>query len=310
MSETIVKENQTKTLEDYAKDFKSCGINERFLSSALDYEAGKTTIFHMPKFMHEYINSEFGEYEAKRRLLNAISEFITDTGLSTELQKQGLRSVSEITYDVMFNFSSEFLKSIGMSQYLLILALYVDRESAKEFLNRSEFNKDLARIIVWRSGLSDRPEFYSGCDIWPNITSDKLIAIYNRYLSFSKDKALNMAVMALRLPTVGATEFLNSLYYLAAYDYEFHQEDLDTSSIDISNRDEDTRSALAFVGVVNKISSNQDDIEISKQIKRAFFNSLPENIQDEIASKVDLEELGIFYRHHYYSPSLRQGSRN
>lgn len=273
-----------KTWEEYQNYFKQMGVYDYILDYCLDYDDGKITPVQLPATMKEFLNSEYAE----KFILNRFSAKIVEYEKTEEL-KQEMKAQNIIDYnhnrslDMIFNCSKEFLQSIHFYYTVTALAFSIDRESAIDFLNRTANSRDFMEALVYRCGLNNRPSFYSGRGVvYSDLNESHLLAIYKKLERIDKEKAIAMAKMTLAMPTLGATEFLNSLYALAENNFDLETSKQIEDNIDINVAGEEERNMVAFASIFCLNVDEETNKRQTRNIQKSFLYDLPDEVKEEV----------------------------
>lgn len=279
-----------KNYVNYLGDKSDCGI--LFIYELLDCYYGKSIAVDYPKNYTQFFNSTYFSNYIK----NFIKEKVNISTKSKLLQDSinSDRNLNEFTEEEFYEIN-ESLKEVGYSNLLTVLSFELDSKGAIEFLNNKVDSDTVIRRIITTSGLSDRPEFYSGRGtMLSDLNSDMLNLIYKKIARLDLNKGLNMAKMTLEMETLGATEFLENLYLLAANNYDLEKIKLSSDNVSFGNSRGNSMFAIALASLASSLSSTRIDATLS--IKECFINKLPE----EVINNIDLEKIN--YGNEYGSP--------
>lgn len=270
-----------KDYVDYSGNKSNCAI--KFIYEILDCCWGKSIAVDYPKNYTKFFNSTyFSNY-----LKNFIKEKVDISTKSKLLQDiiNSEKKLGELTEKEFYEIN-EALKEVGYSNLLTILSFELDSKGAIDFLNNRVDSYTVIRRIVTTSGLSDRPEFYSGrgtmlCDL----NSNMLYLIYKKLARLAPNKGLNMAKMTLEMSSLGATEFLENLYSLAANNYDLEKIKLTSDNVSFGSARGNSMLAIGLASLASSLSSTR--IDATPSIKESFLNKLP----DEVINNIDLEQI-------------------
>ena len=273
-----------KTLQEYNHYFESMGISKNYLDVCLRYDWGKCIPVKLPTTMKEFLNSEYAEKEVLNRFSARFVENEKQEELKNEMVAQGITDyTNNYNLDMLFNCSKEFLQSIEFYYTVTALALYIDRKSAIDFLNKNASSRNFMEVLVERCGLNSRPSFYSGRGVVASdLNSNHLLAIYQKLERIDKEKAFAMAQMTLAIPTLGATEFLNSLYALAENNFHFEQEIINENNVDLNVSGDEQRNAVAFASLLGFNVDEERNIRATKNMKNSFLYDLPDEVEEKL----------------------------
>jgi len=272
-----------KNYINYSGNKSNCAI--KFIYEILDCCWGKSIAVEFPKNYTRFINSPYFSNYIKK----IVNEKV-DMSNRTEMLQNIINSdkkLSELTEEEFYEVN-EALKEVGYSNLLTLLSFELDSKGAIEFLNNRVDAYTVIRRIITTSGLSDRPEYYSGrgamlCDL----NSNMLYLIYKKLARLDLNKGLNMAKMTLQMETLGATEFLENLYSLAANNYDLEKIKLSSNNVSFGSARGNSMFAIGLASLASSLSSTRGDATPS--IKEAFINMLPE----VVINNIDLEQINF-----------------
>ena len=270
-----------KNYINYSGNKSNCAI--KFIYEILDCCYGKSIAVDYPKNYTKFFNSTY--------FSNYIKSFIKEkVNISTKskLLQESInsdRNLNEFTEEEFYEIN-ETLKEVGYSNLLTILSFELDSKGAIDFLNNKVDSDTVIRRIITTSGLSDRPEYYSGrgamiCDL----NSNMLYLIYKKLARLDSNKGLNMAKMTLEMSTLGATEFLENLYSLAYNNYDLEKIKLSSDNVSFGNSRGDSMFAIGLASLASTLGTPRTDVTPS--IKESFINMLPE----KVINNIDLEQI-------------------
>lgn len=244
---------------------------------------GKSIAVDYPKNYTQFFNSTYFSNYIK----NFVKEKVNISTKSKLLQESinSDRNLNEFTEEEFYEMNGA-LKEVGYSNLLTLLSFELDSKGAIDFLNNKVDSDKVIRRIITTSGLSDRPEYYSGrgamlCDLNGNM----LYLIYKKLARLDPNKGLNMAKMTLEMETLGATEFLENLYSLAANNYDLEKIKLSSDNVSFGNSKGRSMYAIGLATIASTLGTPRTDATPS--IKECFINKLPE----EVINNIDLEQI-------------------
>ena len=137
--------------------------------------------------------------------------------------------------------------------------------------------------IVDSAGMSTRPEFYSGRGVIQSYADLDQNILNSIYLALSKTSDLvadNFLKLVFSMETLGATEFLNSLYYLAnnKYNYNGHT----TDNIDFGHGTTEQKGIIGLCSLFKTNQSEEQALCVTNYIKNCFSRKLPQEKIDRI----------------------------
>lgn len=268
----------------------NCGI--QFVYKILDCCWGKSIAVDYPKNYTNFFNTTY----LSNYIKNFVKEKIDISNKSAMLQDiiTGDRELKNLNEEE-FNELNEVLKEIGYSSLLTVLSFELNSKGAIDFLNNRVEKDIVIRRIISTSGLSTRPEFYSGRGAkWCDLNGKMLILIYEKLARLDPKKGLNMAKMTLEMETLGATEFLENLYLLSANDFDLEKIELNNNNVSFGNLRGRSMYAIGLASLAASFGNNR--LDDTPSIKMSFINMLPE----EVIKTIDVEK--IDYGNEYENP--------
>lgn len=273
--EDIIKEHRSLIdYKDEAYDYVG-DYEKRFIFMLLNHDFGYWNPKETPEELEKFFNSKYlGDYFKK-----IIQEELEEAMIEVPKIITSDTDVSEFTEEDFYEIESAYNQQ-GPSNRVFDLTFRLNTEGARKYLMNKVEPMKLIRNIILRSGLNSRPEYYSGrgatmCDL----SGKHLISIYKKLLKLDPNKALNMAKMTLHMPTLGTTEFLESLYNLVENNYIFEEANISTNNLSLGSAREEERESAAIGCITSFLRGSMPDDTVS--IKAQFINLLPQEIAIE-----------------------------
>lgn len=144
-----------------------------------------------------------------------------------------------------------------------------------------------ARAIVMETGMSARPEYYSGLEARQSYLNNKILeGIYQGIeKNYGSDAAGQFAQMVADIPVLTATDFLLNLYKLEARDWQWDKRMLGNErGIYVDGRDKEEKLVIGFATIASALGST--GINETPFIRNNFL--LDHGIK---APKIDLDRL-------------------
>ncbi len=229
----------------------------------------------------KFINSQYCSNYYKNLVREELKDIATPEIISKAINSE--RNFADFDENE-FNAIYQALKALRNQERryfeIFSLAFNLNSQGAKEFLNNKAEPLEVIKRIVNTSGLDNNPGYYSGrgaiqCDL----SGKKLNAIYQKLMSIDEKKALSFVKMTFEMPTLGATEFLISLYRLAQNGYNLHNTKLSGDNVDFGCA---RGSEYAGVAIGTIMSSSIRRYDETNEIKREFANLLPRELTELI----------------------------
>jgi len=270
--EEIIKLHQSLIGKKYKDDEYIGDYGRKLIFNLLNYGWGKSIAIEFPQELSKFFNSKHVSDYFKQIIKTSIvkpSEIV----LNAINSERNFIEFTEEEFDAIENALNE----VGFHNVMLIFASKLDSDGAANFLNNKVDPMLLIKSIIERSGLNSRPDFYSGrgtmrCDL----NEDMLISIYNKLAKIDKNKALNMAKMTFNMPTLGATEFLQSLYNLVYNNYNLDENVINENNISLGNSRGMQRNVVAMASIMSAFGGYRRNE--TESIKSSFKNLLSEDV--------------------------------
>lgn len=290
---------------------------EYYMNNVLDFDYGYSIAKSATPELHKFINSKYvsdyfkemvkSKIIAKNSTIDADKvstyfnekefNFIHDAiAFNAITSNREFKDFSEEEFDSIYKALQGIRKENGKRDYsytqIIALAFNLDSQGALDFLNNKLDSIVVIKRILDTSGVSSSPEYYSGrgaklCDL----NGKNLISIYNKLNRLDTKKSLAMAKMTFEMPTLGATEFINSLYSLAYNNYDLEKYHLSSNNIDLGNGSENSRFVIGMASLASSMCYRSDD---TIAIKHEFANLLPNEFKDKL--NCDLQDNSYYHK--------------
>lgn len=196
---------------------------EKFIINILNYDFGYNYVKDTPKELLKFFNSKYTSDYLKgliNKYNNDRSSYITNL-LNSD------KDIKDFNEDELYSIY-KLLELYGLGEIIIALSFKLDSKGAIDFLNNKINKISLIKRIIYTSGLSARPEYYSNRDAnIEDLNGKMLYSIYNKLIRLDKYKGYNMALMTLNLDSLSASNFLENLYYLVQNNYNIEIEEYD-----------------------------------------------------------------------------------
>lgn len=229
---------------------------EKFMLSIINYDFGYCFVKETPKELLKFFNST----HTSNYLKQLINKYNNNQSAVVSTLVNSDKELKEFDEDELYSIY-EALDKIGFGETIIALAFKLDSKGAINFLNNKVNPIRVIKRILYTSGLSARPEYYSGRGARiSDLNGKMLFSIYEKLSRLDYNKGLNMVNMTLNMKRLRTSEFLESLYTLVSnnYNQEFNEEQNTNIYVLLSEKDE------------------------TPQIKQEFETLLPEQIYFEI----------------------------
>ncbi len=266
------KHKTTDGIEDYGRNFMFKLLN-------IDY--GYMFPKQLSKDLEEFFNSEHTSNYFKNLIQTEFEQFSVPVPKAVTSNK----SISDFTEEDFEEIASTYAK-IGSTNKIFALLFRLNSEGARNYLvNKADPEKVIHRIVL-TSGLNDRPEFYSGRGAkMSDLNGNHLISIYNKLYKLDPQRALNMAQMTIDMDSLGATEFLESLYSLAENDYDLSKTKISTNNFSVGNKREQDRDIFAYTAII--AAFGRQTYDCTSTIKTQFIDLLPQQANYQLCLRCE-----------------------
>ena len=269
-SEEIIKTHKKLIGVKDSSQIHQGDFGSHYIYRILEHNYGCSKPIEIPHEYHKFLNSKY--------LSNYFKELINQKiDNKTEIIENIIKSnktFNELTEEELYEIYLK-LSELSIGNIIVAYATHLDSQSSKDFLNNKINPIILLARIISTSGLNPRPEYYSkiGTNL-SDLNSKHIISIYKKLNKLDEKKALNMLKLVFNMPTLGATEFLKSLYALAYNKYQF-----DESIIYDKN-----------------ILVEKTHIELTNTIKQEIKRQIPETIlrRIKISNSYKYDELNSY----------------
>ena len=266
----------THEIMDYRKNllcniiFKN--VDRNFANDFQDYEL-------------EFINSEVVCNFVKQLMVICLrnSEGFNEEKSEAMKLLQNKKTFNEMTADEIEKLVEELGESKGFYHVPGLYQRYfftISGKGVNEYLLTKVDKYDIAREFLQTSGLSTRSEYYSGlgvryCDLGPK----HLKSIYNKFLKLNPQLAVEFYKMVISMNTLGASEFIDTLYRFARNDFK-------TEGLFVADNNVVTDNAThtsMVIGLFAALSNNQskdEEVRLSNNMKYSFFYDISKSLSE------------------------------
>ena len=281
--EQLIETHKSLIGKTDAKGIHEGEFGEYYFARALDHNFGYSIVKETPLSLSEFFQSKYISDYLKEliktkiknplglvlNVINSDKSFLDFTGDEFNILYNALQGIRKENGKVDYSYN-----------YILALAFNLDSDGARDFLNNKVDQLTMIKRIVSTSGLVNSPEYYSGrgareCDL----NGKMLYAIYTKLSKLDKNKALNMVKMTFEIPTLGATEFLESLYNLVCNNYIFDSSNISTDNFSFGNARGKQMEIIALISLASAFGARYD---CTDSIKDEFKELLPLEVIQEV----------------------------
>lgn len=251
--------------------------DETFMDMLLNYDFGKASPVEMPAELIKFFNSEYVSNYYKVKLMDKIIKPY-DLVIIDLTEEKGIKDLTgeewDMLYKAIINSNDYHKKGQYFYRSFFPLAFQINSAGAKDFLNNYANPYDVIKRIVYTSGLNARPDYYLGRGTNLGDLNEKMLfSIFLKLERLDIDKSLAMAKLAYNMPTLGATEFLNSLYRLATNDYDLEKSGWTDNNIYLGDGDYKEAYTIMLASIASSLGRNIDrENYLTRKIKLDFID--------------------------------------
>ena len=151
-------------------------------------------------------------------------------------------------------------------------------KGVNEYLLTKVDKYDIAREFLQTSGLSTRAEYYAGLGVryW-DLEPNHLKSIYYKFLRLNPEAAVEFYKMVILMKTLGATEFIDTLYRFARNDFKTEGLFIADNNV-VSDSATHTGMAIGFFAALGNNQSIDDQVRLSNNMKYSFFSDISDSL--------------------------------
>lgn len=147
----------------------------------------------------------------------------------------------------------------------------ISGKGVNEYLLTRVDKYDIVQEFLQTSGLSTRAEYYAGCGVryW-DLGPDHLKSIYYKFSRLNPESAVEFYKMVISMDTLGASEFIDTLYRFARNDFKTEGLTVAKNNLATDNATNDSM----YIGLIAALGNNQseeDQVRLSNNMKVSFF---------------------------------------
>ena len=194
---------------------------EKFIINILNYDFGYNYVKDTPKELLKFFNSKYtSDY-----LKGLINKYNNDRASYITNLLNSDKDIKDFNEDELYSIY-KLLELYGLGEIIIALSFKLDSKGAIDFLNNKINKISLIKRIIYTSGLSARPEYYSNRDAnLKDLNGKMLYSIFNKLVRLDKYKGYSMLLMTLTIDSLSASNFLENLYYLVQNKYNLELEE-------------------------------------------------------------------------------------
>ena len=203
-----------------------------------------------------------------------------------------------IIKEAIDNYKDDHIYNIDSNDDMLIHQFdrYLTKltgKGVKTYIINHTDSYTLIADVLNRSGMSSRAAYYSGDGVTTSdLNSDNLVAIFKKLYEFDYLWAANFIQMVNAMQTLGATEFIESLYALGRNGFVFSEKNLKSSNVSFEGAYGKDRDMIAFISAFETLHNRKSPWEqerLTLSIKRDFMNKLMD-LRDSLEKNVTLTD--------------------
>lgn len=182
------------------------------------------------------------------------------------------------------HYQAEENNEYNVANYFVSYMYKLDGDGPSSYLKNNIPSEQIARHILWATGVSDRASYYSGRGVnYSDLGPSNLIGIFSKLCKVDTDYALSFAKMVCLMKTLGATEFINNFLNFAKNGFSTNGLFFEKSNISLDDVYDDKRDLVAMASIVSTLSKNDDDdyqLIASKRMKKSFLSGIEDYVNE------------------------------
>lgn len=290
--ENIIKiHNALKGITDSSGICKT-DYDEKFIINILNYDFGYNHVKETPEELIKFFNSK----HTSDYLKELINKYNNNQSLEISTLVNSDKDIKDFNQEELY-LIYKLLEKYGLSEIIIALSFKLDSPGAINFLNNKVNPITLIKRIIYTSGLSARPEYYSGRGArLSDLNGQMLYSIYNKLTRLDQNKGLNMAIMTLNMNSLETTNFLEKLYQLVENNYNLEKLQLSDNNYSLGttkNNEKENTELYTYSTSLNNLKT--DDTEI---IKFEFKRILPPVIVEYLSTIESINQNTYKYQHY------------
>lgn len=285
-----------KSSSDEYEEIEDCAVD--LVSNLLKMDWGRSIVIEYTKaqkmfFKSEYLSTYFKE-SIKEMLEDSISQELeillnSDKNIgdmSSEEIKMIKREIDEY-YKIngkskKWNISSRFMSYI----YKL------NSKGSIEYIKNNTYPSELAREILYTSGLNARSSYYSGRGVNYGDLNDKHLAeIYKKLLILDENYAKSFVWLVDNMKTLGATEFIDSFINLGYANFDHTKFDVRSDrNISLDGLEGNALLAVGMIALCETGRRSKYHYGRSTEMMKMSFHGKIDRIHEKVKKGLPITE--------------------
>lgn len=229
---------------------------------------------------------------------------------------QSKKSFNKMTVDEIEKIVEDLSNSRGFNHVPGLYKRYfftVSAKGVKEYLLTRVDKFDIVQEFLQTSGLSTRAEYYAGDGVrsW-DLGPKHLKSIYLKFLNLNPQLAVEFYKMVMSMHTLGASEFIDTLYRFARNDFK-------TEGLFVANNNVATDNAtqasmvIGLYAALGNYQSKDEQVRLSNDMKYTFFWNVTKSLSEidpELHEKYMKAAIEREMNNQYHCDILTRGNKS
>lgn len=254
------------------KDYQIHHLN--FKEELIGYLIRKDTIDNpnISKGVIEFINSKYVSDYLKKYIIN-------NKYYKIEEVKEILRSNTNI-----LDFDPVTLKLLFDNSFEIKSLVYNSGTTKCNKILEKEDVNDLTNLILRQTIGISKSSYFAGRGVRrSDLNENHLTLILNALRRIKSDKeAKNFIELVFKMPTLGATEFIETFKYFSAVGFDVNKTYIETDNCSLNSARDAQREMVAFCAFMNLVNNKSDGKWATSNIKMGFSDINEKSIKELI----------------------------
>lgn len=250
-----------KSVSDEYEIIEDCAVH--FISRLLTIDWGRSIVIEYTKEQRNFIKSNYLSNYFKDSIKEMLGDSISNELLNILNSEKNINEMTEKEIKTIRNEIDKFFYINGQSEKPNISSRFMsyitklNGSGIISYIKNNIQSSELAKQILYTSGLNARSSYYSGRGVnYGDLNDSHLAAIYKKLLVLDKNYAENYVWLVDNIRTLGATEFIDSFINLGHAGFDYTKFDVRSNS-NISLDGLEGNSLLA-VGAISLFESRRN----------------------------------------------------